>query len=635
VHAKWLHREVIRVADGVVAIVRDITERKRDELLRTEQSRVLEMIASSTPLQDVLVSITQMIESQAPEFIAGVRLLEEGGTHLRHVAAPSVPEGYTSAVDRIALGPASGSCSAAIRRQAAVVSPDIDKDSLWDDLRRHAANHGLRSCWSLPIKSHQDRMLGTLVLYSRNVHEPNALEEQLAGMAARLASIAIERRQAEERIRHMAHHDALTGLPNRVLLDDRLRQAMLHAQRYGHFVMVALVDLDNFKLINDSLGHNIGDELLKVVADRMVRCVRRTDSVARLGGDEFLIVMYDQQTHVDSFTPTLQKISEAVAQPVLVGMHSIQITCSIGVTIYPSDGDDIHTLIRNADSAKHRAKELGHNRYQFYTSEMNKRIHEKLALHDGMRNAITRKEFRLLYQPQVDLRSGAIVGVEALLRWERPDAGTISPSIFIPVAEETGQIVAIGDWVLHAACAQAKAWQRAGHAQIMMSVNVSARQFREGNLVERVSHALAESGLEASCLELELTESLIMQDVGRAIATMSELQAMGVHLSIDDFGTGYSSLSALKSFPISRLKIDRSFVQDLPDSEDDKVIATAVISLGHKLNLRVIAEGVETEAQLAFLRENECDEMQGFCFSRPVGAEEVARLLEAGRQRAA
>jgi diguanylate cyclase (GGDEF)-like protein len=420
-----------------------------------------------------------------------------------------------------------------------------------------------------------------------------------------------------------------------VLLDDRLRQAMLHAQRYGHFVMVALVDLDNFKLINDSLGHNVGDELLKVVADRMARCIRRTDSVARLGGDEFLIVMYDQQTEVDSFTPTLQKISEAVAQPVLIGVHSIQITCSIGVTIYPSDGDDIQTLIRNADSAKHRAKELGHSRYQFYTSEMNKRIHEKLALHEGLRNAIARKEFRLLYQPQVDLRSGRIVGVEALLRWERPDAGTISPSTFIPVAEETGQIVAIGDWVLHAACVQAKAWQRAGHGPIMMSVNVSARQFREGSLVERVSHALAESGLEASCLELELTESLIMQDVGRAIATMSELQAMGVHLSIDDFGTGYSSLSALKSFPISRLKIDRSFVQDLPDSEDDKVIATAVISLGHKLDLRVIAEGVETEAQLAFLRENECDEMQGFYFSRPVGAEEVGKLLDACRQRAA
>jgi diguanylate cyclase (GGDEF)-like protein len=576
-----------------------------------------------------------MIESQAPEFIAGVRLLEEGGTYLRHVAAPGLPEGYTSAVDRIALGPASGSCGAAIERQAAVVSPDIDKDPLWIDLRRHAAAHGLRSCWSLPIKSHLGRMLGTLVLYSRGVHEPNAFEEQLAGMAARLAGIAIERRQAEERIRHMAHHDALTGLPNRVLLDDRLRQAMLHAQRYSHFVMVALVDLDNFKLINDSLGHNVGDELLKVVADRMVRCVRRTDSVARLGGDEFVIVMYDQQTHVDSFTPTLQKISEAVAQPVLVGMHSLQITCSIGVTIYPSDGDDIHTLIRNADSAKHRAKELGHSRYEFYTSEMNKRIHEKLALHEGLRNAIARKEFRLLYQPQIDLRSGRIVGVEALLRWERPDAGMISPSTFIPVAEETGQIVAIGDWVLHAACAQAKAWQRAGHAPIMMSVNVSARQFREGNLVERISHALAESGLEASCLELELTESLIMQDVGRAIATMSELQAMGVHLSIDDFGTGYSSLSALKSFPISRLKIDRSFVQDLPDSEDDKVIATAVISLGHKLDLRVIAEGVETEAQLAFLRENECDEMQGFYFSRPVGAEEVGRLLDEGRQRAA
>jgi diguanylate cyclase (GGDEF)-like protein len=630
VRAEWLHREVVRVEDGVVAIVRDITERKRSEVLRSEQARVLEMIASSTPLQDVLASLTQLIESQAPETLAAVRLLDEDGTHLRHAAAPSLPEAYTAAIDRMPVSADAGSCGAAIHRRAAVVSADIESDPLWDDSRDTVAMYGLRSCWSTPIFSHNDRILGTLVLCSRNVHEPTALERQLVEIASRLASIAIERRQNEERIRHMAHHDSLTGLPNRVLLEDRLRQAMLHAQRYDHFVLVALVDLDNFKLVNDSLGHNIGDELLKILADRMVRCVRRIDTVARLGGDEFVIVLYDQHTSVESATPTLQKISEAIAQPVLIGSHSIQVTCSIGMTVYPADGDDIHTLIRNADTAMYRAKELGHDRCQFYTAEMNRRIHEKLALQDGLRGAIAREEFRLLYQPQLDLRSGGIIGVEALLRWDRPGIGMIAPATFIPLAEETGQIVPIGDWVLHAACRQAKAWQRAGMPPITMSVNVSARQFREGSMVDRVKHALQESGLDARYLEIELTESLIMQDVQRAIETMSELQAMGVHLSIDDFGTGYSSLSALKSFPIGRLKIDQSFVRDLPHSEDDKVIATAVISLGHKLDLRVIAEGVETAEQLAFLREHGCDEMQGFYFSEPTTAEAIVRLLGEG-----
>lgn len=630
--AAWLHREVVRVEDGVVAIVRDITERKRAELLRAEQARVLEAIASSTPLQDVLLSVTQLIESQAPLMLAAVRLLDEDGTYLRHMAAPSLPEGYTSAVDCLAVGPDSGSCGAAIHRCMPIISQDIETDPLWEDNRRVAMMYDLRSCWSTPIVSHSDKILGTIAVYSRSAHDPTPLERQLVDIAARLASIAIERRQTEERIRHMAHHDALTGLPNRELLDDRLRQAMLHAQRYEQFVMVALLDLDNFKLINDSLGHDVGDELLKVVADRIVGSVRRTDTVARLGSDEFVVVMYDQQTNIESVTPTLQKISDAIAQPVLINMHSIQITCSIGVALYPSDGEDMLSLIRNAGTAMYRAKEMGHNRYQFYTAEMNTRIHEKLELHEGLRSAIARKEFRLYYQPQVDLRGGRIVGVEALIRWERPGVGMISPAVFIPLAEETGQIVAIGDWVLHAACTQAKAWQRAGLAPIMMSVNVSARQFREGNLVERVQHALAESELEPHYLELELTESLIMQDVGRAIDTMRELQAMGVHLSIDDFGTGYSSLSALKSFPISRLKIDQSFVRDLPDSEDDKVIASAVISLGHELNLRVIAEGVETEAQLAFLREHDCDEMQGFYFSKPTTADEIVRMLDTRHQ---
>ncbi|MEB0212526.1 GGDEF domain-containing phosphodiesterase, partial [Pseudomonas sp. AB6] len=323
-----------------------------------------------------------------------------------------------------------------------------------------------------------------------------------------------------------------------------------------------------------------------------------------------------------------QNIQESILQPIHLSGHTLHVTCSMGLATYPADGIDTDTLLRNADAAMYRSKEMGRNGYQFYTHEMNTRHQGKLALQDGLRNAIENEEFLLLYQPQIDLHTGQIIGVEALIRWQHPDLGIVSPIKFISQAEETGLIVPIGDWVIHSACLQAKAWQDAGLPPITMSVNISARQFIERDLIHRVEHALLESNLEPMYLELELTESLIMQDLQQAISKMEKLQAMGVRLSIDDFGTGYSSLAALKSFPIVRLKIDQSFIRDLPDNENDKAIATAVISLGHKLNLKVIAEGVETEAQQVFLRENGCDEMQGYLFSKPVLAREIEQLFK-------
>jgi diguanylate cyclase (GGDEF)-like protein/PAS domain S-box-containing protein len=437
-----------------------------------------------------------------------------------------------------------------------------------------------------------------------------------------------ERKEAEERISHMAHHDALTGLPNRTLLEDRIRQAMLFAQRNNRHVTVVFMDLDNFKLVNDSLGHKAGDELLKTVAQRMVQSVRQTDTVVRLGGDEFVLVLVEQADPADSITPVLHKIREAIAQPIYIEDQKLEVTSSMGLASYPEDGTDSETLLMNADAAMYQAKALGRNNYQFYTAEMNTRIHEKLAVQEGIRHALERDEFFLEYQPQVDLHTGCITGAEALIRWRHPQRGTVSPAEFITLAEETGMIVPIGEWVLQTACRQTKTWHDAGLPPIVMSVNVSARQFKEKNLIQQVKKALAQSGLLACHLELEVTESLIMQNIEQAVATMQELQAMGVQLSIDDFGTGYSSLSALKSFPISRLKLDRSFVRDLPHDDDDKAIAKAVISLGHELDLRVLAEGVETAEQLAFLRASGCDEMQGYFFSRPISAGAFTALLE-------
>ncbi|KQQ89047.1 signaling protein [Massilia sp. Leaf139] len=445
-----------------------------------------------------------------------------------------------------------------------------------------------------------------------------------------------ERKQVEERIFHMAHHDELTGLPNRNLMHDRIEQAIHNAARHGNAVALAFVDLDGFKLINDGLGHKAGDELLKAVSKRMGACLRRSDTLARFGGDEFVILLPDQGHEPGALAPLLEKIRVAVTEPVQVAGQAVQVSCSMGVVMYPRDGHDASALLMNADAAMYRAKDLGSNNFQFYAREMNASVEEKLVLLDGLRHAVQATHegaadngFRLLYQPKVDLRTGRVFGVEALIRWQHPEQGMVPPQRFIGLAEESGLIVEIGDWVVREACRQARAWVDAGLPPVTMSVNVSARQFEEARLVERVAAALRDTRLAPELLELEVTESLIMRDLHKSVAKMRELEAMGVSLSIDDFGTGYSSLSSLKTFPISRLKIDKSFVSELADNPDDQAIAMAVISLGHKLNLRVIAEGVETEQQRAFLRENECDEMQGYLFSKPVGADDIVDMLEA------
>ncbi|MYN41703.1 EAL domain-containing protein [Duganella sp. FT109W] len=437
-----------------------------------------------------------------------------------------------------------------------------------------------------------------------------------------------ERKLAEERMLHLAHHDTLTGLPNRSLIADRLAHTIAQARRNDGVVLVAFIDLDGFKLVNDGLGHNAGDELLKVVAGRMSGCLRASDTVGRFGGDEFVLLLDEPASVVDA-APVLERVREAVLQSISVSGQDVQVSCSIGVAVYPNDGGDAGTLLMNADAAMYRAKELGKNNIQFYTREMNASIEEKLVLLEGLRCALDDGQFRLVYQPKVDLRTGRVFGVEALVRWDHPEHGVIGPDRFIPLAEESGMIIALGDWVLRSACAQNRAWQRAGLAPLRISVNVSPRQFEDPQLVERVQRALGDSGMAAEWLELEVTEGVIMRDLQQAVDKMAAVKAMGVSLSIDDFGTGYSSLSALKSFPISTLKIDKSFVRDLGRSSGDEAIASSIIGLAHRLKLRVIAEGVETEQQRSFLRENGCDEMQGYLFSRPLPPEQLALLLAA------
>jgi diguanylate cyclase (GGDEF)-like protein len=622
------HNEVF----GVAGISRDITERKLADALRDGQAQILEMIAMSAPLDKVLEHLVLLVESQFKGIVGSVLLLDETGTRLRSGAAPNLPASYAKAIDGMCIGPKAGSSGTAAYRREAVVVADVMIDPLWQDYKGHAVELGFRSCWSTPILSHQGAVVGIFAMHAKEPREPTDAEMGLIDVATRIAGIAIERKLTEDRIQFMANHDALTGLPNRPLLEDRLSQAILHARRDDRWVTALFTDIDNFKLVNDSLGHNAGDELLKTIAKRMNDCIRATDTVARLGGDEFVIVLPDQPKNADAISQTVRKLQTAISEPIRFDGRDVTITASIGIASYPDDGADVDALLGAADAAMYRAKEIGRDNFQFYTPELNTKVQGKFLLQEELRNAVARCEFVLHYQPQVDLRTGRVFAVEALVRWNHPKLGVIAPIKFIPIAEETGLIAPIGDWVLNEACRQNKAWQNAGLPPMAVCVNVSARQFKEKNLAARVASALQKSGLDGEYLELEVTESLIMQDFDLAVVTMEELKGLGVHLSIDDFGTGYSSLSALKTFPVSRLKIDKSFIDGLLANENDKAVTSAVISLGQKLNLRVIAEGVENEAQAAFLRNINCDEMQGYLFSRPVPAQGIEELLEARSQ---
>ncbi len=434
----------------------------------------------------------------------------------------------------------------------------------------------------------------------------------------------------EAELEFQANHDTLTGLANRNLLRDRLSQAIAYADRYGHAVCLIYIDLDQFKFINDALGHHAGDALLRVIAERLKQSLREADTVARLNGDEFLLIFIEDREQ-SAAVGIIQRIMQTVAEPLEIDQHELFLTCSVGIAIYPTDAIDAETLTKHAEIAMYRAKEMGRGTYQFYTPEMNERALERLRLESDLRGALERGEFVLHYQPQVELRSGRVIGMEALIRWQHPQLGLVSPLRFISLAEETGLIVPIGAWVIRAACQQNKAWQDAGLPALRVSVNLSARQFYENDLAQSIAAVLKETGLAPHYLGIELTESLVMADVEEAIEILRRLRAIGVQMSIDDFGTGYSSLSYLKRFPVDLLKIDQSFVRDITLDADDAAIVLSVISLAHNLKMGVIAEGVETAEQLDFLRCNGCNEIQGYHFSRPLPADEFRQLLEQGK----
>lgn len=442
--------------------------------------------------------------------------------------------------------------------------------------------------------------------------------QELSRTVQALEAKALEQQAAEAHIQQLAHYDPLTGLPNRTLLNDRSHWTLSHAKRNGESVALMFLDLDHFKNINDSLGHRVGDEVLVELAHRLKHNVREQDTVSRLGGDEFVLLLPD--TNAAGAAHLAEKLLQAALQPIQIEQHELTVTPSIGIALYPKDGTDLDSLARSADAAMYRAKGDGRNNYRFFTAEIQAQSDRTLLLDNALRRALEREQLSLHYQPQIELATGRVVGAEALLRWQHPDLGAISPAEFIPIAESSGLILPMGEWVIRTAVAQLSQWRRAGLPHLTMAVNLSAVQFRHADLPQLVSSILEEENVPANSLELELTEGVAMTNPQVAVAVMNDLHRRGVRMSIDDFGTGYSSLSYLKKFQVYKLKIDQSFVRDITDSPDDKAIVAAIISMADSLGMLTIAEGVETEGQLAFLKERGCTEVQGYYFSRPLPA---------------
>ncbi|MEP1934634.1 MAG: EAL domain-containing protein [Roseibium sp.] len=630
---QWLSMTKIPLSDehgttiGLFGIGRDITRRKTSELLRERQSKVLEMIAAGEPLAFVLKELLLLIEQHIRGVKASIMLLNPDGTKLHHGAAPSLPENFCSAMDGLLIGPQSGSCGVAAFKGEDVVVADIAASPLWAGYKRHALETGLRSCASTPIKALTGRVLGTVGIYTEEVSKPNELQQALIYETARIAGIAIERDQAQSKIRFFAENDPLTELPNRNMLEGRITELVKADISETQKFSLVFVDLDRFKNVNDSLGHSVGDKVLQIIAERLNNCVRPGDFVSRFGGDEFVILMEKGAVAPEQIKPVLERIQAAISEPIELESQSFEICSSLGISLYPQDGKDAEALLKHADDAMYEAKALGRNCYRFYSSKLADDDAAKLMLLQDIRIGIRKQQFFLEYQPQYDLNTGEITGVEALVRWMHPEKGRVPPGKFIMAAEESGLISDLGKFVLHEACQQGSLWQAKGSNQLVVSVNVSAHQFLSGDLVENVTKVLDETGFDPNQLELELTESSLVKDPDHCIQTMNTLREQGVRIALDDFGTGYSSLSTLSAFPLNKLKIDRSFVQNMENSTSGIGVARAIIALGQELEMRVIAEGVETENQLEQLKALNCNDVQGFLTGRPMDAGKIEGLL--------
>ena len=575
----------------IVSIIRDITNRKNEEALvwlEKERAQVtLESIGDAVITTDVGAIVEYL--NPVAEALTGWTMAEAVGLSLESVFHTVNEESPEMVENPIIL------CL-----QEECVVEFANHTILMD---RKGSSLAIEFS-AAPIRDRNDVVIGVVLVF-RDVSYKRSLLKELA---------------------HQAQHDALTGLPNRHWFNKSLSQALIQSRSKTGMLAVMFLDLDRFKLINDTMGHNLGDQLLKKVAERVGQTLRTGDILARLGGDEFLILLSDIRNDQEVVSVS-ERILKVFTQPIVIEDNEVYMSTSIGISLYPRDGSDMETLVKQADTAMYLAKEKGRNNYQFFTYDLNIKANERLTTEYSLRKALAREEFVLHYQPQVDFESGCVVGLEALVRWNSKERGIISPTAFIPIAEETGLIVPIGEWVLRAACLQNVAWKLQGYSPMRMAVNISARQFRERNFIQVVEGILKETGMEAHLLELEITESIAMENGEASSDMLRGFKELGVRISIDDFGTGFSSLNYLRRMPIDTLKIDQSFIQDISTGEDGEELVTAIIQLAKNLRLKVIAEGVETDTQWSFLKDKECNEMQGFLFSKAVTSKEVEMLF--------
>jgi diguanylate cyclase (GGDEF)-like protein/PAS domain S-box-containing protein len=598
------------------AVFRDINARKRAEYLQESQNQILHMITAGIELPAILGAVTAFLSRHAPTTSCMVLLVKDDQSCFTAAVGPDLPAAFLMRMSTMAIADEEHSICEAVLTKCPVMVHDFSDD----DFPHLPAN-----CSSWPIMDQRGQILGVFSMFQGDATTPSGEQMQLIGIATDIASIAIESRRAEQRIRRMAHYDELTGLPNRVLFTQQLEKALIHALRHGKRVGVLFLDLDRFKNINDTFGHETGDSVLSEISERFLECMRGSDIIGRVGGDEFIVLVGDYDDPIE-LGEIAQRLLHAAALPFEIAGQECRLGTSIGIATFPTDGESAQMLLKNADVAMYRAKSTGKNNYRFYSAEMNIHSIERLALETRLRRAIERKEFVMHYQAKVNLLSGAIVGAEALVRWNHPERGLLYPNDFVALAEETGLISALGMLVLDITCADIVEFNAAGIDFGRIAINLSGSQFDGENLLNDLTTVVNGWKIDPACLEFEITESMVMHNREQAIGLMDGMIDLGFSLSIDDFGTGYSSLAYLKRFPVDSVKVDKSFINDIPGDPNDMAIVEAIIVMAHTLGLKVIAEGVETAIQLETLQAYGCDEYQGYFFSKPIPADDFIAL---------
>jgi diguanylate cyclase (GGDEF)-like protein/PAS domain S-box-containing protein len=599
----------------------DVTQQKKAELFERRYNHILKMIAQGTPALEIYNEIIYIYESRN----TGIRcsMLELEGDILKHGSSPSLPQAFCDELESISIGPNVGSCGVSTYTKKRVIAENIETDLKWATIKHLVLPYGMRSCWSEPVMSSSGEVLGTFAMYRDYPGSPNVAESHDLIAAARLTSIVMERDKNQKRIKLLAYQDELTGLSNRAHLFTSIKELIKQSKKERKIFSVLYVDLDNFKSVNDSLGHDVGDYLLQKIAQRLLKLSDKVDYVSRIGGDEFCVIVEDNS----NVAAIAKQIIDSVSTTIKLSGRNFNPTCSVGIARYPDDGTSLESLLKAADIGLYSAKNKGKNGYAFYNIELSKIAEYHFRAEQYLREAIEKKQLTLVYQPQVDIKTGVIVGVEALSRWTHSELGVVSPVEFIEMAERIGMIRQLTEWVLYEACEQGVKWQKAGFTDLRVTVNISPSHLADADFIPLIKRVIKSTGMKSQSLELEITESVV-QTNHEDFTIFETLKDLGVLLAIDDFGSGYSSFASLKHLNVDYIKIDKYFVNDMLTDERTKLLIGSMIEMGHHLDYKVIAEGVETFEQFEVIKDLNCDIVQGFLFSKPVHPDDVSLLLE-------